>query len=399
MNQNLERLHAYPFERLRSLLSDVEPPSDTQPINLAIGEPKHETPEFIKTALTDALADGINRYPPTRGTAELRESIRDWLVGRYELDAASLDIDRHILPVAGTREALFAIAQAVIDVDREPVVAMPNPFYQIYEGAALLAGADPLYLNDVSWVDHVPDIDNVSADQWRHCQLVYICSPANPSGDVLSTSWLTRLIALADKYDFVIASDECYSELYPDDGDPPPGLLSACRDLGRDDYRRCLVFHSLSKRSSAPGLRSGFVAGDPEILERFFRYRTYHGCAMPLHTQAASEAAWRDEAHVRDNRRRYSEKFEAVTDALAPTLYLSAPPGGFYLWPDIGGDDETFARECYRATGVTVLPGSYLSRRTERGNPGGGRVRIALVADQNECVEAAERLRRFLDES
>lgn len=395
MNPDLDALHPYPFERLRALLSDVVPPSDKQPVNLSIGEPKHETPAFIKQALADNLG-GLNNYAATRGTPELRETIRDWLVARYDLPGDSLTGDKHVLPVNGTREALFAIAQAVIDRDREPIVAMPNPFYQIYEGAALLAGAEPLYLNDWSWTDHVPDLDNVTADQWRRCQLVYICSPANPSGDVISTSWLTRLIALADQYDFIIASDECYAELYRDGAEAPPGLLSACRDLGRDDYRRCLVFHSLSKRSSAPGLRSGFVAGDAEILQRFLLYRTYHGCAMPLQTQAASQAAWADEDHVRDNRRRYSEKFDAVTDALTPALYLTPPEGGFYLWPDIGDDDETFARECYRETGVTVLPGSYLSRETEYGNPGQGRVRIALVADKDECVEAAQRLRAFL---
>ena len=395
MNPDLDSLQPYPFERLRRLLSDVTPPGDVTPVALSIGEPQHATPEFIKRALTDRL-DGLNRYAATRGTPELREVIRTWLTQRYALPADSVSAEHHILPVNGTREALFAIGQAVIDRTDDPVVAMPNPFYQIYEGAALLAGAEPMFLNTWASADHVPDLDAVPPSQWQRCQLVYVGSPENPSGRVLDEAWWQKLIRLADRFDFVIAADECYAELYYDEAAPPPGLLAACRGMGRTDYQRCLVFHSLSKRSNAPGLRSGFVAGDADLLKRFLLYRTYHGCAMPLHTQAASQAAWADEDHVRTNRQRYREKFDAVAEVLAPVMDATPPEAGFYLWPDIGGDDTTFARECYAETGITVLPGSYLSRDTEDGNPGQGHVRMALVADYNACLEAANRLRRFL---
>lgn len=396
MHPDLDRLHPYPFEKLATLKADVEPPRDLDHIALSIGEPKHPTPGFITEEVLTHL-HGLSSYPTTRGVASLRRAIADWLAQRFGLPRESLDIDRHVLPVNGTREALFAFAQAVIDPSADAVVVMPNPFYQIYEGAALLAGATPHYVPATADTGFIPDFDEVADDVWQRCQLLYLCSPGNPTGAVLGLDTLQRLIALADQFDFAIASDECYSEIYQDESNPPAGLLQAASNMGRNDYRRCVVFHSLSKRSNAPGLRSGFVAGDAKILEGFLRYRTYHGCAMPPHHQAASIAAWKDEIHVRHNRQMYRQKFDAVTRILDGVLPASRPAGGFYLWPETPVPDAEFARGLYAARNVTVLPGSYLSRDTHSGNPGANRVRMALVASLDECVDAAQRIRTYTE--
>ncbi|MBS1202464.1 MAG: succinyldiaminopimelate transaminase, partial [Chromatiaceae bacterium] len=350
--------------------------------------------------IADALIAHLHTlsvYPSTRGMPALRRAIADWLSARFSVPHEAIDPERQILPVNGTREALFAFAQAVIDRHRDPLVLMPNPFYQIYEGAALLSGAEPTFLACLPENGFVPDFEGVDAATWNRCQLLYICSPGNPTGAVLDLSTLTRLIELAEIHDFVIASDECYSELYPDESSPPPGLLQAAAVMGNLGFERCLVFHSLSKRSNAPGLRSGFVAGDASVIERFFAYRTYHGCAMPPPTQHASVAAWSDEGHVRANRDLYREKFAAVLEILNGVLPARSPPGGFYLWPETPIPDTDFARGLFAAEHVTVLPGSFLSRTVGGHNPGANRVRMALVPPLDECVDAALRIRRFVE--
>ena len=395
MNPDLSRLQPYPFERLAELNAGVVPPADLQPIPLSIGEPKHTTPAFIAETIISHL-HGLSQYPLTRGQPALREAIGDWLNRRFALPHGSLDPAQQVLPVNGTREALFAIAQAVIDRGHRPVVLMPNPFYQIYEGAALLAGAEPVFMNTTAETGYLPDFSRIPDALWQRVQLVYICSPGNPTGAVMGMPELQGLIELADRHDFVIASDECYSELYFDESAPPAGLLQAAAAMGRTDYRRCLVFHSLSKRSNAPGLRSGFVAGDLELIASFLRYRTYHGCAMPPATQAASIRAWQDEGHVIANRALYREKFRAVTDLLQPALDVQIPPAGFYLWPVTPVDDCRFARGLLQQQNVTVLPGSFLSRTHEGLNPGENHVRMALVAPLADCIEAAERIRAYL---
>ena len=395
MNPNLSRLHPYPFERLAKLFDGTTPPAHLQPISLSIGEPRHPTPGFITEELITHL-HGLSRYPLTRGTVELRTAIADWLQRRFRLTANSLDPDTQVLPVNGTREALFAFAQCVVDPTPDPLVLMPNPFYQIYEGAALLAGAEPWFMNTTRETGYRPDFNSVPESVWQRCQLVYICTPGNPTGAVMSIPELQQLIALADQYDFVIAADECYSEIYPESASPPAGLLQAAAALGRDDYRRCMVFHSLSKRSNAPGLRSGFVAGDAQLIAPFLRYRTYHGCAMPPATQAASISAWRDEAHVVENRTLYTQKFAAVLDILAPVLNVQLPDAGFYLWPQTPVDDAEFARGLLAQQHVTVLPGSYLSRSAAGINPGRNHVRMALVAPPEDCIEAAERIKTYI---
>lgn len=395
MNPDLDRLQAYPFEKLAALKAGCQPPQQLAPIALSIGEPQHPAPEFVRRVLIESL-DGLARYPTTAGLPELRRAIAEWLERRFQLPAASLDPDRQVLPVNGTREALFAFAQAVVDRGRDPLVLSPNPFYQIYEGAALLAGAQPWFINcsaDRGWL---PDYDGVPARVWERCQLLYLCSPGNPTGAVTGLRTLQRLIELAERYDFIIAADECYSEIYPDEAQPPAGLLQAAAALGNTDYRRCVVFHSLSKRSNLPGLRSGFVAGDAAVLRQFLRYRTYHGCAMPVQHQLASIAAWGDEEHVLANRIRYRNKFDAVLEVLSPLLEVERPAAGFYLWPRTPVDDTVFARELYASEHVTVLPGSYLARDVDGANPASGHVRMALVASEAECLEAAQRIARYL---
>ncbi|MCU0766177.1 MAG: succinyldiaminopimelate transaminase [Gammaproteobacteria bacterium] len=396
MNPDLGRLQPYPFERLNALKAGVVPAVSRPHIALYIGEPKHPTPGVVAEALLEHL-HGLSAYPTTKGSAALRGAAAQWLTRRFSLPPGAVDPERHVLPVNGTREALFAFAQAVVDRARAPAVLMPNPFYQIYEGAALLAGAEPWYVPCSAATGWVPDFDAVPDAVWRRCQLLYLCSPGNPTGAVLDLPALERLIALADRHDFVIASDECYSEIYADESAPPPGLLQAAARLGRTDWRRCVAFHSLSKRSNAPGLRSGFVAGDAAVLERFLLYRTYHGCAMPLPVQAASERAWSDEGHVVANRAAYREKFDAVLAILGDCLEVERPAAGFYLWPRTPLDDTEYARGLYARENVTVLPGSFLSRAAGGINPGADRIRIALVAPLDECTEAARRIRRYTE--
>jgi N-succinyldiaminopimelate aminotransferase len=381
LNPLLGRLQPYPFEKLRALVAGVTPNPALRPINLSIGEPKHPTPALIKSALAGAL-DGLSGYPATAGAPALREAIAAWLVRRHALPA--LDAATQVLPVNGSREALFAFAQTVIDPSGgEARVACPNPFYQIYEGAALLAGAQPVYLNDGMAFE---------ALDWRGVQLAYVCSPGNPTGRVLRLDDWQRLFELSDRHDFVIAADECYSELYYDELRPPLGALQAAQRLGRAGFRRLVCFSSLSKRSNAPGMRSGFVAGDAALLQRFLLYRTYHGSAMSLPVQQASIAAWGDEAHVRANRQLYAEKYRAVLPLVASPLATSMPDGGFYLWLRTPVDDATFARELQRQYNVLVLPGSYLARDAHGANPGRNHLRLALVAPLAECVEAVQRI-------
>lgn len=395
MNDALNQLQPYPFEKLRALLAGAQPPADRAPIALSIGEPKHRSPDFVAKALADNL-DQLAVYPTTLGIPALREAIAAWCERRFKVPAGWLDAARHVLPVNGTREALFAFTQAVVNRADNGLVVSPNPFYQIYEGAALLAGAEPHYLPCEAENGFNPDFDAVPVEVWKRCQILFLCSPGNPTGALVPVEQLKKLIALADEHDFVIAADECYSELYFDEANPPAGLLTACAELGRSDFTRCVVFHSLSKRSNLPGLRSGFVAGDATILKAFLLYRTYHGCAMPVQTQLASVAAWNDEAHVRANRDLYREKYDAVLDILGGVLDVQRPDGGFYLWAKTPVDDTTFTRELFAREHVTVVPGSYLSREVNGVNPGAGRVRMALVAPLAECIEAAERIRRFV---
>ncbi len=396
MNPGLAHLQPYPFEKLVKLKQGATPPQHLEPIALSVGEPKHATPALIRDALARHL-DGLANYPVIRGSEVLREAIAAWLCRRFKLPGDSIDPNVHVLPVNGTREALFAAAQCVVDSTRKPLVLMPNPFYQIYEGATLLAGAQPYYLHCDQRNGFLPDFDSVPNEVWTRCQLVYLCNPGNPTGAVMAEPALRRLIDLADKHDLVIACDECYSEVYPDETDPPPGLLGAAAHMGNTDYHRCLVFHSLSKRSNAPGLRSGFVAGGAALIAQFASYRTYHGCSMPPPVQAASAVAWRDEVHVRANRRLYREKFDAVIEMLSPVIEVPRPAGGFYLWPRTPIDDQRFARELYGQQNVTVLPGSFLSREIGDRDPGRDHVRVALVPSLEECLEAARRIRTYLE--
>jgi len=390
MNPNLNALHPYPFQKLRELFAGITPNADYKSVNLSIGEPKHATPEFIKTALIQNLG-GLANYPTTLGSQELRLAIANWMVRRYGIPLP--DIDKAIIPVNGSREALFAFAQAVIDTSRpNPVVISPNPFYQIYEGAALLAGAEPYYLNTLPENGFRMDFDSVPETVWSRTQLVYVCSPGNPTGKVLGLDDWREIFALSDKYGFVIASDECYSEIYFDEAHPPLGALQAAHQLGRS-FERVVMFSSLSKRSNVPGMRSGFVVGDVKILENFLLYRTYHGCAMGPAVQAASAAAWNDEPHVAENRRMYAEKFAAVTPMLGEFLDVRIPDAAFYLWARVPESDTEFARRLYAERNVTVLPGSFLAREAHGINPGAGFVRIALVATLGECLEAANRIR------
>jgi len=393
VNSRLKSLEPYPFERLRTLLAGVQPAAFA-PIRLSLGEPQHPTPALVRDALTAHL-DGLSTYPLTAGSDRLRGAIANWFTRRYGLDP--LDPATEVLPVNGSREALFAFAQCVVDGSRpDALVACPNPFYQIYEGAALLAGARPIFLNQTPENRFRLDLDSLSSAEWSRVQLLYVCSPGNPTGRVLDLDGWRALFGQADRYGFVIASDECYSEIYFDEATPPLGILGAARTLGRSDYRGLVAFTSLSKRSNVPGLRSGAVAGDASILKQFLRYRTYHGCAMSPAVQEASIAAWEDEAHVRDNRVLYREKFDALVPLLSPVLDAPRPEAGFYLWARVPAawhrDDERFTRDLVERANVTVLPGRYLARDAHGSNPGAGHVRIALVAPLAECVEAARRI-------
>ena len=389
MNQYLQNLQPYPFEKMHALFADTQPDLSKSLIAMSIGEPKHPSPDFVLRVIADNL-DKLASYPATIGTIQLRTAIANWLRTRFQLHA--IDPVTQVLPVNGTREALFAFAQAVVSDRADATVLSPNPFYQIYEGAALLAGAKPEFLNCTEDNNYLPDFDAVSDQQWQDCQLLYLCTPGNPTGAVMPLSEMQKLIGLAREHNFILASDECYSEIYPDDAEPPPGLLQACAAMGDEDYRNCVVFHSLSKRSNLPGLRSGFVAGDAEILRDFLKYRTYHGCAMPIHHQLASIAAWDDELHVRENRQLYREKFAAVMGVLDSHLDVTTPQAGFYLWPRTPIDDAEFAKALYAREHVTVLPGRFLAREANGINPGESRIRMALVAPIEQCVDAADRI-------
>ena len=395
MNRGFSRLSAYPFERLAELKKGLVPPAHLSHIPLSIGEPKHTPPAFVIDTLRANLAD-LGSYPATRGLPELRAAAAAWAKRRFALP--SVDGETQVLPVTGTREALFAFVQAVVDSGggQAPLVLMPNPCYQIYEGAALLAGAEPYFLNTTARNGFLPDLDAVPEAAWRRCQLLFLCSPANPVGAVMDLVYLEHALELAARYDFIVASDECYADLFDDEASPPPSLLSAAAAMGNTDYRRCMTFHSLSKRSSLPGLRSGIVAGDAALISPFLLYRTYHGCAMPIPTQRASSAAWSDDDHVRANRALYRRKFDRVLPVLRPVIDVERPAGGFYLWLNVGGDDVAFTADLFAAQNVTVVPGSYLARATEQGNPGAGYVRISLVAAEEECVQAAGRIREFI---
>jgi N-succinyldiaminopimelate aminotransferase len=393
VNPDLAKLQPYPFERLRQLFAGVTPPADLVPINLSIGEPKHATPKLIYDALSAALP-GLAQYPATLGAPALREAIAAWLRQRFDLP--ELDAATQVLPVNGSREALFAIAQAVVDRSKRAQVLSPNPFYQIYEGAALLAGAEPVFLPTTAANGFRMAFETLSARDWADIQLVYVCSPGNPTGRVMTLDEWRVLFELSAKYGFVIAADECYSEIYFDEAQPPLGALAAARQLGNDRFERLLSFGSLSKRSNAPGLRSGYVAGDTAVLKRFLLYRTYHGNAMSPPVQAASVAAWNDEAHVVENRRKYAAKFDAATPIVAAALPCTKPDAAFYLWARTPGDDAQFARGLFAATHVTVLPGSYLSRERNGENPGAGYVRIALVAEHAEVMQAAQRIAQYV---
>jgi len=393
LNPRLQSLQPYPFEKLRQLFAGVTPDPSLPHISLGIGEPRHPTPDFIKRTLAESLGK-LASYPPTAGGDELRQAIADWIVRRYRL--ARIDWKTEVLPVNGSREALFAFAQAVLDPSRgDSVVVCPNPFYQIYEGAALLAGAQPHFVNQVAERGFTADYGSVPQDVWRRTQLLYVCSPGNPTGKVLGLEDWKQIFALSERYGFVVASDECYSEVYFDETAPPLGALQAAAQLGRG-FERLVMFSSLSKRSNVPGMRSGFVAGDAAVLKAFLLYRTYHGGAMSPAVQDASVAAWRDEAHVRENRRKYADKFARVTPLLRAALGVEVPDAAFYLWAPTPIADTEFARRLYAEQHVTVLPGSFLARESGGVNPGANRVRMALVAEADECLEAARRIVEFV---
>lgn len=396
MNRDLARLQPYPFEKLTKLKAEVNPPASLEHIAFSIGEPKHASPDFVVKTLADNLS-ALSNYPTTKGMPELRTAIADWCTRRFKLHEGILSADNHVLPVNGTREAIFAFTQAAVDRKEGALVLSPNPFYQIYEGAAYLAGAEPHYLNCTADNGFIPDYEAVEAEIWDRCQILFICSPSNPTGAVTQFETLKKLIELADKHDFIIASDECYSEIYFDEANPPVGLLEACAKVGRTDFDKCVVMHSLSKRSNLPGLRSGFIAGDAKLLGLFLQYRTYHGCSMPIQHQLASIAAWNDEAHVLDNRDQYREKFARVIEILSPVMEVSQPDASFYLWAKTPIADDQFAQQLFAQQHMTVLPGRYLSREIDGCVPGENYVRMALVATLDECIEGAQRIRAFVE--
>ncbi|MDX1454957.1 MAG: succinyldiaminopimelate transaminase [Gammaproteobacteria bacterium] len=396
MNPFIKKLQPYPFERLAALKAGVTPETDKAHIALSIGEPQHAPPAFAIAELEKHM-EGLAAYPQARGIPELRQAIAAWLQRRYDLGEL-IDPEQHVVPLTGTREGLFAFVQAAIDASKgAPAVLMPNPFYQIYEGAAYLAGAEPVYMNTTAETGFLPDFSRIDQATWQAAQIVFICTPGNPTGAVMSIEQMQELIGLADEHDFIIVSDECYAELYDEAGTPPPGLLEACKAMGRNDFKRCVVMHSLSKRSNLPGLRSGFAAGDADIIQPFIAYRTYHGCAMPLPAQHASIAAWNDDAHVSDNRRLYRQKYALAEKILGEVTELDIPSATFYLWMKTPIDAETFARKLFQQENLTTLPGSYLSRDTDSGNPGEGYLRVSLVPDLAACEDALWRIRRVIE--
>ncbi|MEC8299677.1 MAG: succinyldiaminopimelate transaminase [Pseudomonadota bacterium] len=400
MNKELKKLQTYPFQKLTALLERTSTTSKDRTIALTIGEPKHSPPDFVLEFFQDSskLSAALGSYPATRGLKSLRDSVAKFLVKRYDL-RTPIDSERQILPVNGTREALFAIAQCVLSKKSTGLVLMPNPFYQIYEGAGILAGSNPYFLNCFEDTNFQPNFEEVDASTWTKCELLYICTPGNPSGAAISLETMKHLIQLSDEHNFVIVSDECYSEIYHTESSPPPGILQACDKLNRGSYKNCLVFNSLSKRSNLPGLRSGFVAGDAKLIENFLLYRTYHGSAMPLHHQFVSALAWADEDHVVKNRSLYREKVSEVIKILETVLSVPRPECGFFLWPKTPGSDTQFSINLYEQTNTKVLPGSFLSRDTFAGNPGKNRVRLALVQPLEECIEAARRIKNFMNNS
>ncbi|MCB5161642.1 succinyldiaminopimelate transaminase [Marinomonas algarum] len=392
MNPLIHSLHPYPFQKLAELIEGITPNPDKKLIKLTIGEPQHEAPQVVLETLANSLA-GVSKYPSTKGELPLRSTISDWAKKRFSLD--TLNPDTQILPVSGTREALFAITQTLVGEKQNALVISPNPFYQIYEGAGILAGAELHYLPCGSDTQYKVDYSRVDDATWARCEVLFVCSPNNPSGTVTTLEEYAYLIEKAHTFDFTIVADECYSEIYFGD-QAPLGLLEACQKLGNTDYKNCLIFQSLSKRSNLPGLRSGFVAGDANILKPFLLYRTYQGCAMPIHHQDASIAAWNDENHVVKNREIYTRKFDSVLEILSPVMPINKPEAGFYLWPELSMTDEDFCTSLYKEEAVLVLPGSYLGREANGKNPGSHHVRMALVAEESECVEAAERIRHFI---
>ncbi len=394
MNPRLDTLQPYPFEKLRLLLAQAgTPPAGLRAINLSIGEPKHAAPQCVKDAIVGAL-DGLSSYPPTKGDPKLRQAISQWLGKRYSIPCP--DPETQVLPALGSREALFAFAQVVLDSTKNGIVVCLNPFYQIYEGAALLGGATPYYVNSNPTLNFGCDWSTVPADIWARTQLLFVCSPGNPAGNVMTLAEWQALFDLSDRYGFVIASDECYSEIYLDEANPPMGGMQAAVQLGRTDFRNLVSFSSLSKRSNVPGMRSGFVAGDAKLMAKFLLYRTYHGSALSPVVSAASIAAWQDEAHVIDNRQQYRAKFDAVLPILQPVLDVTRPDASFYLWAGTKGPDADFVRDLLTHTNVTTLPGSYVGRTVNGVNPGQNRIRIALVAPLADCVEAAHRIADFV---
>ncbi|WP_020162344.1 succinyldiaminopimelate transaminase [Cycloclasticus pugetii] len=395
MNPDLASLQPYPFEKLAKLKHGITPPNQLEHIALSVGEPKHPTPQIITDALLKHLHT-LGQYPTTKGLDELRQSIAAWLSQRFDINPNALDPNTHILPVSGTREALFSFAQCVVQRSDKAIVAMPNPFYQIYEGATLLAGAKPFFINCDQENNYLPDYDKVSTKTWKNCQLLYICNPGNPSGANHTEAQLRQLIELAHRYDFIIAADECYSEIYTTEHNRPLGLLEVSQNMGNTDFSRCVVFHSLSKRSNAPGLRSGFIAGDAKVLKSYFNYRTYHGCTMPTPTQHASIAAWGHEEHVNENRILYAQKFKDVLSIIDDSLDVKAPDAGFYLWAKTPISDIDFAQQLFEKQHITVLPGQFLARNTNDGNPGLNHIRMALVAPVGECLDAAHRIKQFI---
>lgn len=391
MNRHIDKLQPYPFERMNALKAGAVGNSAYDHVALSIGEPKHPPPEEVVALLSnsEALRADLGIYPATRGSEELRQNIALWLAQRFR---AKFRAEDQILPVSGTREALFSFAQAVLSGKSDSLCLIPNPFYQIYEGAALLAGSQPWFLNTTADNGYLPDYRSIPESIWRRCELLFVCSPGNPSGRVLPVEEIAWLLEQARRFDFVIAADECYSELYLDEQHPPTGFSEVASNLGDEEYQHLVVFHSLSKRSNLPGLRSGFVAGSTAILERYFKYRTYEGCALPAHVQRASALAWSDEKHVIANRQAYREKFARITPLLSEVFDLADPEGGFYHWINIGEDDQIFALDAFRDINITVLPGSFISREAAGINPGAGHIRVAWVAGLDDCMEAATRL-------